>query len=230
MRQTKMHAGFYSLIRYRRALRHTGLTADNSSALIRDVFKDVLWMRILTCSLSSVGLENLVPWNWPLCNPPSPLIPPYTNTTISHWHGWYEENCAFCSNMGHMQRIKYSSSQNLLLVNELLIWASSSHISTFSTPSMLQFGWRTLFLTLTHTITYITRCVTLLQLSSIYLFCFVLSIFSLNTVIQHMRSSVSRSWNTHKMPLKINDSCDHWSVPAVWAVNNLVIRARILGA
>lgn len=40
-------------------------------------------------------------------------LPPFTNTTMSHWHDWYEGNCAFCSNPGHMHRNKYSSSQKL---------------------------------------------------------------------------------------------------------------------
>lgn len=59
--------------------------------------------------------------------PPSPI----------HWHDWYEGNCAFCSIPGHMRRIKFSSSQNLLLVNELLIQASSSpspHPLTLAPP------------------------------------------------------------------------------------------------
>lgn len=75
------------------------------------------------------GPENVVQWKLTPVSPTlPPTLPPSTNTTMSHWHDWYEGNCAFCSNPGHMQRIKYSSSQNLLLVNELLIQASSSHL------------------------------------------------------------------------------------------------------
>lgn len=61
----------------------------------------------------------------PPTSPPPPLS---TNRTMPHWHDWYEGNCAFCSNPDHMQRIKYSSSQKPLLVNELLIQDSSSHL------------------------------------------------------------------------------------------------------
>lgn len=66
-----------------------------------------------------------------LALPPALL---YKHTTMSNWHDWYEGNCAFCTNPGHMQRIKYSSSQNLLLVNELLIQASSSYIHSLHLP------------------------------------------------------------------------------------------------
>lgn len=80
------------------------------------------------------GPENLMQWKPTPCL--CPLHPrPLLQTTMSHWHDWYEGNCAFCSNPSHMRRIKYSSSQNLLLVNELLIQAASSHLRSLHLPT-----------------------------------------------------------------------------------------------
>lgn len=88
--------------------------------------------------------------NWPMSCPALVTLrllhTQSANTTMCHWHGWYEGNCAFCSNPGHMQRIKYSSSQNLQRVNELLIRVLSSHIHCLHLP--LQMGWWALYLTL----------------------------------------------------------------------------------
>lgn len=60
-----------------------------------------------------------------LALPPHPC-PPSTNTTMLQWHGWYEGNCGFCLNPGHMQMIKNSNFQNPPQVNKLLIQVSSS--------------------------------------------------------------------------------------------------------
>lgn len=61
-----------------------------------------------------------------LALPPHP--PPSANTNMPQWHGWYEGNCGFYLNPGHMQTIKNSSFQNLPQVNKLLIQVSSSRM------------------------------------------------------------------------------------------------------
>lgn len=147
-----------------------------------------------------------------LALPPALL---YKHTTMSNWHDWYEGNCAFCTNPGHMQRIKYSSSQNLLLVNELLIQASSSYIhslhlpiavglkSSLSNSETHKYSSYTSFAPLSYAIsTYQLR----IQLAS--------TVFSLYILI-HSACEVNHSLSLHTQAYKITHyltgSCDHWS-------------------
>lgn len=162
---------------------------------------------------------------------PYTAAPPSTNTIMSQWHDWYEGNCAFCSNPGHMQRIKYSSSQNLLLVNELLIQASSSHL--YLPTAVSDTHWRAHTHTLTHTEIHTSLCNT--QSLPVYLSLFTIAqslhlhlsstVFSFYFIraLSHSPPEVISLYlftHTHKITQSINGSCDHWSVPAAWAVNN----------
>lgn len=86
---------------------------------------DMEWLRGHSCQ------DNFVQWKLTLVMPCLlwPRSPtPSTNTTMPRWHDWYERNCGFCLNPGHMQTIKNSSFQNLPQVNALLIQVSSSHM------------------------------------------------------------------------------------------------------
>lgn len=84
--------------------------------------------------------ENVVQWKLTLVLPclRCPRSPaPSANTTMPHWHDWYEENCSFCLKPGHMQMIKNSSFQNLQRVNVLLIQVSSLRVRPLHLPTAM---------------------------------------------------------------------------------------------
>lgn len=139
-------------------------------------------------------------------------LPSSTNTTMSNWHDWYEGNCGFCTNPGHMQRIKYSSSQILQLVNELLIQASSSYIyslhlfiavglkSSLSNSETHKYGSYTSLTPLSYAIALDLR----IQLAS--------TDFGLYILIQsacEVNQSLSLHTQAYKITHYLNGSCDH---------------------
>lgn len=76
--------------------------------------EDDAWMECLRGAASAK--RTMCSENWPLVFPAcvaraAPPCPPSANTSMPHWHDWYDENCGFCLKPGHMT-IKNSSFQN----------------------------------------------------------------------------------------------------------------------